>query len=1284
MNTNRRDRVNYQQRFDNYLSHYRRRSRFKNVAITISAIIFALMTISLFTAVFGDTLAYSNWLYYPARILVLITLVGLIVFLFWNPTKQLEHNDGATQIESSVPAFQGRAETYIDMKRRNIRSPFVGLLAKDAARKAMAAPVRSLLPASEIVGPVAAGTAMVVLTAWMFTSMPPQWRSGLHHLWLGWFQSDILPARSIAVLPGDTKIRLGDSLFIEATAEGFDSRLAELYIKRPNGNDGNPAAAKSKDEWEVVDMNRQPDGNFTFTLYGVSDPLEYYVSSAFTESDQFTVEVVVPAKIENIQLTYRFPEWTDREPVTVANGSDIAAVAGTQVDLAIRTDKPLTHGELLVNGVASDLTIDEQSNQLHYNATLTVGDENGEYQLADLLGDDRIMLTPLHTITVTEDAEPTIEFSRPGGDWNATAIEEVTVAAMAADDFSVEKVTLHYSVNGGEWTSKPLSAEEDYQHTFMLEEFSSEDGTPLLAGDLVTYYAEAADREQTVSTDIQFIDVRPFERRFTQSQQSSQGGGGGQQEPPPGEISQRQKEILVATFNLIKDQQKAEAAAGVVRSGSGSASGSGNGGISGLRSRGIGGPLRIRQTTAGDDLVSDSATLLSDLQNTLAEQAETLAKRAEARQLLNNDPKIAQFVDYMRKAAEAMRPSAEQLESQSLQEAVQHQKRALQFLRRGELLFNDITINQSQGGGGGGGNNAGRDMAEIYELEMDLAKNQYETPDSASSGGGSQDQSADDAFEKLKELAKRQQELARAAADKNELSSAERWEQEKLRRELEELKRELEQLEREQSASAENSQQSQGQQSQGQQGESQQSEGQQGDSDSQSQSDGQQGQGSSGGSQGESSASETRQAIQNLEDALREMDNANSNDSNATEQQQQQALQNASEKLQQSLDAIEEARKQRLNNQLSAASEAVRDLSRQQADTEQQLRDAMRRSMEARQNNRFDSGLTPQQQQDLAEQKREMQKQLEQVQQQMADAIKRFEEDAPETTQRLQQALDELDQNKAAELMGISGDMIEDGMAPQASLREPRITQALRNLQNDLSEAAEIASDEASQPEQQSITAADATRSLQQMRQALTEALNQSRNGQNGDQNGSQSSDQNGGQNRELQQLQGSRGEGSQEGGQQPGQEGQQGQQGQGQSSDGSATSWGPNRGSLSNSEVQINDGQQQLIEEATQQLESMANSSIEGLSNSTVDELSEIARRLQETAGDENQRRIDAEVRLLLRQLEQLELQVYSESQGLTGIRTGKPSTTPKGYDRRAADYFRLLSEGARSDKGS
>ncbi len=97
-------------------------------------------------------------------------------------------------------------------------------------------------------------------------------------------------------------------------------------------------------------------------------------------------------------------------------------------------------------------------------------------------------------------------------------------------------------------------------HTLFLEEWELE------PGDVVSYYAVARDNrsgqaEESLS-DIYFINVRPFRRDFRQAEEQPQGG-----EPPPGgeqpgegqgdggSLSELQREVVAATFNLLRDQE---------------------------------------------------------------------------------------------------------------------------------------------------------------------------------------------------------------------------------------------------------------------------------------------------------------------------------------------------------------------------------------------------------------------------------------------------------------------------------------------------------------------------------------------------------------------------------------------------------------------------------------------------------------------------------------------------------------------------------------------------------
>ena len=158
---------------------------------------------------------------------------------------------------------------------------------------------------------------------------------------------------------------------------------------------------------------------------------------------------------------------------------------------------------------------------------VAVVERDGQYHVAARVGGEQIRLTDDYFVTMLDDSIPEIEFARPGRDWSASSIEEVTTRVMASDDFRLESLELRYSVNGSDWTSVELpveSSEAEVDHVFFLESLVGSDS--MVPGDLVSYYAVAGDRENTARTDIFFIDVQPFDRRYSQSQQSGGSMGG--------------------------------------------------------------------------------------------------------------------------------------------------------------------------------------------------------------------------------------------------------------------------------------------------------------------------------------------------------------------------------------------------------------------------------------------------------------------------------------------------------------------------------------------------------------------------------------------------------------------------------------------------------------------------------------------------------------------------------------------------------------------------------------
>ena len=444
------------------------------------------------------------------------------------------------------------------------------------------------------------------------------------------------------------------------------------------------------------------------------------------------ISVTDVPRVERLEITYRYPAYTGMQDFVETEGGDIIALRGTTVTLVAHTDVPATGGQLVFDDGTSLAMKGLGERKLQ--AILEVSkDAQYHIRLRDHLG-KQARASHEYIIQALEDSPPNIRLARPGRDMQPTPIEEVVAALEAEDDVRLAELQLHYSVNGSTEETVILGqGGRDRQisadHTFFLEDFH------LVPGDLVSFYGVAEDAAANITqTDMFFLQVRPFEKTYRQSQAGGGGGGGGMM----GEntfLSERQKEVVSATWNVIRKH----------------------------------GQRRPDQS-------AEDAQVLSAVQRTLQEQAETLASRVSRRQLSGVNEEFAGLVENLRKAAQMMEPAAQYLEQQKFQEALSPEQTALQHLLRAEALFRDIQVAfGSAGGGRGGAGNSGRDLADLFALELDTDKNQYETL--REQGRSAIDDQLDEVMRKLQELARRQEQLARQepGSRKDSLRAASRW-----------------------------------------------------------------------------------------------------------------------------------------------------------------------------------------------------------------------------------------------------------------------------------------------------------------------------------------------------------------------------------------------------------------------------------------------------------------------------------------------------------------------------
>ena len=1180
-----------------------------------------------------------------ARFGLFVALAAAAVLGLALPLFRLTRERAVRKAEAANPDLEERLTTFYD-KQRDGSDPFLELLAGDTLALTQHAQPALLVEDKRLFVLGGAGAACLIVLVWMIAAGPGYLGYGASLLWTG-PPKNSQPFYSISVTPGNVAVRRNSDQLITAQVVGMQPARAQLF-----------ARYQSTHRWEQAAMQAQPNAggaaNYQFVLAGLPENVEYYVAAGPLESAHYTVRVVDLPSVKEIHVTYHYPKWTGMKPVTEEHSGDLRAIEGTDAAVELEMDRPLKDGQLaLDDGQPIHLTGGEGN---HYSGTVHM-DKDGAYHVAAIDNGQAVRLSEDYFIATDKAQPPEISIDRPRGDYRASPIEEVTLGVKAADQFGLNDVHLHYSVNGGPERSvsmldKPGAKNADGSHTLALEDFK------VSPGDVVSVYASARDGHAEAHTDISFIQVDPFEREFSQSQQSGGAGGGGAGGNNQTEISKREKELIAATWKQQND----------------------------------------KTATAKDAAVAGK--FLSDAQQKLRDQVMALSARINSRDLSAATEEFSGFDKDMQAAAEAMAPSADKLKATQWKDALPLEQKALQALLRAEATFRKIQVAFGQSGGGGaGGGDAGRDLASLFDLELDTEKNQYETAQNVSPAE-QRAKNIEDALAKLDALAKRQEEQANQR--KPEQSFEQRWQQEMLRREAEQLQRQMEEM-------ARNEQQGR-QASSGSSGSSSaQSNAQQQRSSAQSGS--QSGTGSQGQQVPQGQDQRVQQALRRLQEASDAMKRSGGAQPNP------EAARQAAEALRQAESLLGSTQQQlasgkvdsmaqesaRLKEEERAQAERIDKLAGQQQNSNQSdLNDTMARM---RERNR------------LAQDRQQLSNDLSKLQKNMRDGAREMAPNQPGAAKQLRDALTEMDNSDLDNHTQRTADWLRRGINPNANGTENQIAQGLEKLKDQLQQAQQAMNEEKGgqrgaghEPGQSDQTAAlDAVERLRNQ----VESMARGRNG--GQPGGAQNAQRGGAQSGNSQP-----GQGNARGGSQPGQSwqpdqqlsrGAVGQQGSnsearggnalsrsgdvggarndtrtgGQVGDSTVygnintgnNTYGP-RGQPGSDDPSASyaDSERAFQQELRQlnQLRQMVKGDPEA-----AKEAEELARQMQHLDPRRfpgNPAIVEQMHREVLGSIDRLELALQRGASATLDSRTGKPHAVPDGYQDSVAEYYRQLSK--------
>jgi hypothetical protein len=550
---------------------------------------------------------------------------------------------------------------------------------------------------------------------------------------------------ALIVEPGDVLVSKGTEQLIVARAQGFEPRQVSI-LTRFGG-----------DDWQRAPMVPGSDSHsFEMLLFDLSRSGEYRIATQGLRSPVYRIEVAELPKVKRIDLTYHYPERLALTPRTVVDGGDIRAVGGSRVVVTVVPSQDVGSADLVLDG---HQTLPMARNEDGSWRTEIAIHEEGQYRVDLPYGDAiQVAASRNYAIEVLPDRAPAVKLTRFGRDSQVTSVEEALIEVTGHDDLNIATLELVYAINDqpeetvvlyhGDEAATEIAAE----HMLQLEDHA------LSPGDLVAYYARAADSHgddaRKSTTDIFFMQIRPFNRNFRRGQGGGGAGGmqGGNQERS---LSHQQRELVIATFKLARDAHDYE-----------------------------------------EDRFTETADTLETAQARIRSRVEAIIRRIGGRTAMQKNAGIQRMREELPEAVAAMKNAQQRLLEKSPADALPPARKALQHLQRAEAAFRDAQIAFGQSSGQGAA--AAEDLANLFRLEMDKLRNKYESVQHGNWQKGSRQ--LDEALQKLKELARRQQQEIerlerRAALDPAAPSGG--GSQRALAEELEEMVRRLERLSRE-------------------------------------------------------------------------------------------------------------------------------------------------------------------------------------------------------------------------------------------------------------------------------------------------------------------------------------------------------------------------------------------------------------------------------------------------------------------------------------------------------
>lgn len=398
--------------------------------------------------------------------------------------RQMRFHEAALLLETTYPSLNGRLVTAVQLADQTHRADSGvsdGLYDRVCVAAEQAA--STLSPATAVPGGPAVkrclASWLLVIAALAAAGLNPESAFiGIGRVLLPWKHIEWPKRTLIEVTQIDRRVVRGGTLVLAGRANGDVPSTGTLRVRLGQ-------ATADRAHFEIAN-----GGDFKVQYRPVTQDLEVWVEIGDNATAPVRVAMVPPPEIISIQAECTYPAFT-RLPVQKFEDGNIQAVFGTQVRLAIVSNKPVKDARLTwEDGKSDQMKTDArpgaEANMVvrssqSYRIHLT--DENG-FHNADPV---------IYRIEMTDNQYPQFDQVSPATDRRVTPQAVLPIRAEIDDDYGVAAVILCYRRGSGDEPSRtevPISRtgkRATVEYGWALEPLK------LQPGDTVTYWMEARD-----------------------------------------------------------------------------------------------------------------------------------------------------------------------------------------------------------------------------------------------------------------------------------------------------------------------------------------------------------------------------------------------------------------------------------------------------------------------------------------------------------------------------------------------------------------------------------------------------------------------------------------------------------------------------------------------------------------------------------------------------------------------------------------------------------------------